>query len=107
MGLMGHGIAQISAAAGYHVVGVDLNAEVLAKGRGAVETSVAKLNSRKASKNPDFDAPAATEETLARLSYADSVEAVEDCDLIVEAIVERTAWSTKRHTVPSVSSCAA
>ena len=61
MGLMGHGIAQISAAAGHAVVGVDLNAEVLAKGRAAIEASVAKMNSRKASKVEGFDAPAATE----------------------------------------------
>jgi 3-hydroxyacyl-CoA dehydrogenase len=91
LGLMGHGIAQISAAAGFQTVGVDLNSEVLANGQKAIETSVAKLNSRKASKSPDFDAPAATEETLARLSYASSIDAVAQCDLIVEAIVEDAA----------------
>ena len=56
LGLMGHGIAQISAAAGFQTVGVDLNSDVLANGQKAIEASVAKLNSRKASKNPDFDA---------------------------------------------------
>ena len=91
LGLMGHGIAQISAAAGFQTVGVDLNSDVLANGQKAIEASVAKMNSRKASKNPDFDAPAATEETLARLSYASSVDAVAQCDLIVEAIVEDAA----------------
>ena len=95
LGLMGHGIAQISAAAGFQTVGVDLNSEVLANGQKAIEASVAKLNSRKASKNPDFDAPAATEETLARLSYASSVDAVAQCDLIVEAIVEDAAVKEK------------
>ena len=95
LGLMGHGIAQISAAAGFQTVGVDLNAEVLANGQKAIETSVAKLNSRKASKNPDFDAPAATEETLARLSYASTVDAVAQCDLIVEAIVEDASIKQK------------
>ena len=92
---MGHGIAQISAAAGFQTVGVDLNSDVLANGRKAIETSVAKLNSRKASKNPDFDAPAATEETLARLSYASTVDAVAQCDLIVEAIVEDASIKQK------------
>ena len=73
----------------YHqTVGVDLNSDVLANGQKAIENSVAKMNSRKATKNPDFDAPAATEETLARLSYASTVDAVAQCDLIVEAIVE-------------------
>ena len=88
MGLMGHGIAQISAAAGTAVIGVDLNAEVLANGRKAIETSVGKLNARKAKKDPAFDADAAVAATLANLSYADSVDALADCDLVVEAIVE-------------------
>ena len=95
LGLMGHGIAQISAAAGFQTVGVDLNSEVLANGQKAIEASVAKLNSRKASKNPEFDAPAATEETLARLSYASTVDAVAQCDLIVEAIVEDASIKQK------------
>ncbi|KAK7242639.1 3-hydroxyacyl-CoA dehydrogenase [Aureococcus anophagefferens] len=68
MGLMGHGIAQISAAAGTAVIGVDLNAEVLASGRRAIETSVGKLNARKAKKDPAFDADAAVAATLANLS---------------------------------------
>jgi 3-hydroxyacyl-CoA dehydrogenase len=91
LGLMGHGIAQISAAAGFRTVGVDLNADVLANGQHAIETSVAKLNARKASKQEGFDDKAATEETLARLTYASSVDAVAQCDLIVEAIVEDAA----------------
>ena len=68
---------------------------MLANGQKAIEASVAKLNSRKASKNPDFDAPAATEETLARLSYASTVDAVAQCDLIVEAIVEDASIKQK------------
>ena len=88
MGLMGHGIAQISAAGGHEVVGVDLNAEVLAKGRAAIETSVGKMNARAAKKDAGFDAAAATAATLGRLSYADDVGALADCDLIMEAIVE-------------------
>ena len=91
MGLMGHGIAQISAAAGYEVIGVDLNAEVLAKGQFAIESSVTKMAARQAKKDPSFDADAAAKATLDKLSYADSVDALGDCDLVVEAIVEDAA----------------
>jgi len=95
MGLMGHGIAQISAAGGHEVIGVDLNADVLASGRSAIEASVGKVNARKAKKQEGFDAAAATADTLGRLSYADDVSALADCDLVVEAIVEDATIKAK------------
>ena len=39
---MGHGIAQVAAAAGYAVVLRDVNAEALARGRQSIERNLAK-----------------------------------------------------------------
>jgi len=39
---MGHGIAQVAAAAGYAVVMHDVNAEALARGRESIESNLAR-----------------------------------------------------------------
>mmetsp|Transcript_22216 Transcript_22216/g.79199 ORF Transcript_22216/g.79199 Transcript_22216/m.79199 type:complete len:186 (-) Transcript_22216:606-1163(-) len=93
MGLMGHGIAQAAAAAGYTVVGVDANAGVLEAGRKNIEASVTKLNAKLASKGTLTPEAAAekTEKTMANLTFASSTDALADVDLIVEAIVENLA----------------
>ncbi|HLR06547.1 MAG TPA: 3-hydroxyacyl-CoA dehydrogenase NAD-binding domain-containing protein [Pyrinomonadaceae bacterium] len=41
-GTMGHGIAQVAAAAGYAVVMHDVNAEALARGRESIESNLAR-----------------------------------------------------------------
>ena len=93
LGLMGHGIAQIAATAGYEVVGVEMGQGALDAGRARIEGSVPKLLSRAVKKGTltqdATDAEAAA--TLGRISYSTSLDALGDCDLIVEAIIEDIA----------------
>jgi 3-hydroxybutyryl-CoA dehydrogenase len=89
-GSMGSGIAQVSAAAGYRTIVREVNDQFLEKGLGRirkfVEDGVAK------GKLP----PGAPDATLGNLSGTTSFEALRDCDLIVEAIVE--SLDEKRET---------
>ena len=50
LGLMGHGIAQLSASAGYGVVAVETSEAAIEVGRGRIETSLRKLLGRSVKK---------------------------------------------------------
>ncbi|MEM7481274.1 MAG: 3-hydroxybutyryl-CoA dehydrogenase [Acidobacteriota bacterium] len=82
-GTMGHGIAQVAAVSGFEVVLVDVSADALARGQGAIEKSLAKLVSKEKIVAEDRDA------ALGRLSTAGELSALASADLVVEAIVER------------------
>lgn len=82
-GTMGHGIAQVAAQAGYRVTLVDVSAPALEKGIGAIEKSLDKLVSKDRLSADDRDA------SRERLSTASELAALEDADLVVEAVVER------------------
>ena len=90
LGLMGHGIAQLSAAAGYKVVAVETSDSAIAVGKGRIETSLGKLlgKSVKKGKLTEEEAEAQSAAALANISYSTDVGALADCDLIVEAIIE-------------------
>ena len=81
-GLMGSGIAQVCAASGYKTVVREVDDAFLQKGLGRVkkflEDGVAK-----GKVTPD-----ARDKVLANISGSTTVEALKDCDLIIEAIVE-------------------
>lgn len=81
-GAMGRGIAQLFATSGQQVLLFDTRSEAiddaLAFNRNLLERNLAK---GKLSQT-DFDA------TVARMHKADSLEALKDCDLVIEAIVE-------------------
>ncbi len=81
-GLMGSGIAQVCAQAGYETVVREVSGELLERGMGKVRSSLAKAVER------GKLAAEAREETLSRLSGTTDVEALADCDLVIEAIVE-------------------
>ena len=89
-GLMGAGIAQVSAAAGYKTVVREVNDQFLEKGlsrvRKFLDDGVAKGKI----------AADARDATIANLSGTTSFDALQDCDLIVEAIVE--SLEQKRET---------
>ena len=93
LGLMGHGIAQAAATAGYDVVGVEMSDGALAAGKARIDASVPKLLARGVKKGAltqeAADAEAAA--TLGRIEYATSLESLADCDLVVEAIIEDIA----------------
>ena len=81
-GVMGRGIAQVSAMAGHEVVLFDINHEVLASAKAAVSKNL----------NKAIELGKLTEEgklaTDANLQYTNSIADVR-MDLIIEAIVER------------------
>jgi 3-hydroxyacyl-CoA dehydrogenase/nucleoside-diphosphate-sugar epimerase len=81
-GTMGSGIAQTAAMAGYRTILFDVNAEMVRKGRAAIEKSLAILTEKKKL------TPEQQQAILERLSYVNDLQ---DCvaDLIIEAIVEK------------------
>jgi 3-hydroxybutyryl-CoA dehydrogenase len=85
-GIMGAGIAQLAATAGYEVAIFDADQEQLVRARLQTEASLAKLES-KGIVNNDVSLAA-----LQRLHPCRSVgEAAEGADLVIEAVVERLA----------------
>jgi 3-hydroxybutyryl-CoA dehydrogenase len=85
-GIMGAGIAQLAATAGYEVTIFDADRDQLARARLQTEASLAKLES-KGIINNDVSTAA-----LQRLNPSGSVsEAAEGADLVIEAVVERLA----------------
>ena len=81
-GLMGHGIAQVIAQAGYDVVLREVDDDRLAKGVGKIEKQLAR--SVEKGKLEQGDADAARGRIAPTLDYADYA----DCDLVIEAITE-------------------
>lgn len=83
-GTMGHGIAQVSAQAGYAVTLYDLTEDAVEAGRARIDKNLTKGIAR------GKVTEAERAETLARISTTTSVEAAaEGADLLVEAIPER------------------
>ena len=81
-GLMGAGIAQVCAAAGYKTVVREVDDILLNKGLGRIKKF---LEDGVAKGKVTTDA---RETTLGNLSGTTTFEALKDCDLIIEAIVE-------------------
>ncbi|MFF9477365.1 3-hydroxyacyl-CoA dehydrogenase family protein [Streptomyces sp. NPDC014733] len=82
-GLMGSGIAQVSAQAGWDVVLRDVTDGALARGKGGIEASYAKFVAK-----GKLDADAA-EQALARITTTTDLDAVGDADVVVEAVFEK------------------
>ena len=81
-GLMGSGIAQVSAQAGYRTLVREVDDETVAAGIGRIESFLASGVRRGKVAAEDRD------RTLANLSGTSRLEDLADCDLIIEAIVE-------------------
>jgi 3-hydroxybutyryl-CoA dehydrogenase len=95
-GLMGAGIAQVCAAAGYRTVVREVDDILLNNGIGRIRKF---LDDGVAKGKVTTDARDAT---LANLSGATTFEPLKDCDLIIEAIVENL--DQKRQTYASLES---
>jgi 3-hydroxybutyryl-CoA dehydrogenase len=81
-GLMGSGIAQVAAAAGYKTIVREVDESLLNKGLGRIRKFLDDgVTKGKVS-------PEAREATLGNLSGATAVGPMKDCDLVIEAIVE-------------------
>ena len=81
-GLMGHGIAQICAQAGWDVVVREVSQEKLDAGMGKVEKQLARAVEK--GKAEQGDADAVRGRIQPTLDYSD----LADCDLVIEAITE-------------------
>ena len=81
-GLMGSGIAQVAATAGFETVVKEVSEELIAKGFGGIEKSLAKF-AEKGTITSDQQ-----KEIRGRLSGTTSFADLADCDVIIEAIIE-------------------
>ena len=81
-GLMGSGIAQVSATAGFDTVVKEVSEDLIAKGFGGIEKSLAKF-AEKGTITSDQQT-----QIRGRLSGTTSFNDLADCDIIIEAIIE-------------------
>jgi 3-hydroxybutyryl-CoA dehydrogenase len=81
-GLMGSGIAEVCARAGYTTLVREMNDELLGKGRQRIENSMAAGVQRGKLTEAERD------QALERLRGTTTLEDFEDCDLVIEAATE-------------------
>ncbi len=98
-GIMGSGVAQVSAAAGYRVAVHDIREEMLAKAKAGIETSLNKFVEKgKLARETADDA-------LDRIKFTTELKAAaENADLIVEAVFENL--EIKRDVFKKLDACA-
>jgi 3-hydroxybutyryl-CoA dehydrogenase len=81
-GLMGHGIAQVAAQAGFQVVVREVDDDALAAGMGRIEKQLARAVEKGRAQQEEADA------VLGRIERTTDYGALADCDLVIEAITE-------------------
>lgn len=81
-GTMGHGIAQVAAAAGYAVIMRDVNPEAVARGGQSIERSLGKAIQLGKISEQDRD------EVLQRIHGTTRLEEISAADLVIEATPE-------------------
>ncbi len=81
-GLMGSGIAQVSAVAGHDVILRDIDAAALARGRSAIEASLTRFTAKGSISADD------AESALARIANTTDLDGAAQADIVVEAIIE-------------------
>jgi len=81
-GLMGSGIAQVSAAAGYPTVVKEVADEFLKKGLASIDKSLSRLAEK------GTITLGKRSETLGRLKGTTKFEDLADCDIVIEAVTE-------------------
>src|SRR5437016_13771180 len=91
-GLMGSGIAQVSAAAGYDVTVLEQEQKFLDKGFAGIEKSLAKFAEKGTLKEP-------VETVRARLKGVTDHQRLGECDIIIEAIIENVEEKRKMFSV--------
>jgi len=88
-GLMGRGIVEVSARAGYEAVVSEVNQELLDKGLAAINASLTKVVERGKATEADKTA------TLGRIKGTVNMDDFEHCDLVIEAAVENLELKKK------------
>src|SRR5438270_9606838 len=84
-GLMGHGIAQVTAQSGYQVVLREVDEATLAKGIGRIEKQLARAVEK------ERITQEAGDEIRSRIHGTLDYGELSDCDLVIEAITENLA----------------
>src|SRR6185436_15282201 len=84
-GLMGSGIVQVTAQAGFETVVIEANDEFLKRGIGRIKTTLDGLVEKSKLDAKTRDA------MVARISGAVGLEHLKSCDLVVEAMTENQA----------------
>jgi len=90
-GLMGSGIAQVSASAGFQTVVREVSDDLINKGFAGIEKSLAKF-AEKGTITAEQQ-----QQTRDRLSGTTSFDDLADCDIIVEAIIENLEEKRKTY----------
>ena len=87
-GLMGSGIAQVAATAGYEVVVLEQEQKFLDKGFAGIEKSLAKFAEKGTIKEP-------AEVIRGRMKGTTDRNALKDCEIVIEAIIENVEEKKK------------
>src|SRR5699024_7819381 len=82
-GQMGAGIAQVCAQAGYDVILNDQDTDALAKGKGSIEINLNRAVAR------ERMSEAEKTKALKRIRTARNLQAVDEADVVIEAVVEK------------------
>jgi 3-hydroxybutyryl-CoA dehydrogenase len=82
LGTMGAGIAQVCVQAGVEIVGVEVSAELGEQARGRIDHYLSRGVEKGRLSAEEKDA------ALRRLSTATDLEALRECDLVIEAVIE-------------------
>jgi 3-hydroxybutyryl-CoA dehydrogenase len=90
-GLMGSGIAQVSAMAGFDVSVLEVEQKFIDKGFAGIEKSLAKF----AEKGTIKETPQAVR---ARLKGTTSMQDLADCDIVIEAVIENVEEKKKMYS---------
>src|SRR6201987_821656 len=80
-GLMGSGIAQVAATAGFDVTVLEVEQKFLDKGFAGIEKSLAKFAEKRTIKKPP-------QAIRPRLKGTTNKRDLADCDIVIEAIIE-------------------
>ncbi len=88
-GQMGNGIAHVFAQAGYPVAMIDISKGALAKGRETIAKNLDRQLKKGAIQQADKEA------TLGRITDYDSLDAVKDATLVIEAVTENRELKVK------------
>ena len=92
-GLMGSGIAQVCAMAGFEVTVLEVEQKYLDKGFAGIEKSLGKFAERPVEKGGIT--PAQKDEIRARLRGTTNKADLADCDIVIEAIIENVEEKKK------------
>jgi 3-hydroxybutyryl-CoA dehydrogenase len=90
-GLMGSGIAQVAATAGFGVTVLEVEQKFLDKGFAGIEKSLGKFAEK------GTITPQQKDETRERLKGTTNPHDLRDCDLVIEAIIENVAEKKKMY----------